>query len=263
MLDINLVTNASSNGVFDQLVKVVDAKLSEQFQKQRISNQQYGEVYVAGINAAMSQAIQFVLNAATADKQAALIDAQRLQVEAETARINKQSLQIDAEIARSNAEKARIEADTLLTQANTDKIATEKLLLQKQIDKITKDNLLTDKQILLADDQLAKSVLEKALITAKTNTEKAQYVDIIDGLAVAGIIGKQKELYQKQSEGFVRDAEQKLLKILSDVWAIQKSTDPDQVDALDTGMHDGNINVVAVKALAGIGVNPVAPPART
>ena len=209
-VDVNQITNQTSTGVLDVLIAKVNHELSEQFQKRRINSDEYGQVYVSALNALIGQSIQYVTAIESANNQAALILAQKAQVEAETQLTNKKILQA-----------------------------------QKEID--------------LLDIQLQRANVEKALLEAKVNTEKAQYLDIVDGNPVGGIIGKQKSLYDSQSAGFLRDAEQKLLKILSDIWSVQKSVDP-AIDPLDTGMHDGNINVVAIKAIQGIGATPVAPP---
>ena len=93
---------------------------------------------------------------------------------------------------------------------------------------------------------------ESNLLKTKQNTENAQIKDSIDGTNVAGIIGKQKELYAAQTSGFSRDAEQKLAKIMSDSFAVRRSTEENAVppDNLD----NASIDAVLEKASAGIGV---------
>jgi hypothetical protein len=218
-ITVEQITNGST-GVFDVLMARVYAQLNEQFQAKRIGSKEYAEIYLGSLNTVLAQSIQYVTSVEAANNQAALILAQKAQVEAET----------------------------------------QKSLVEKQL--VEKNLIKADKEIAILELQLARTNTEKLLLEAKVKTEEAQFKDLIDGVAVAGIIGKQKELYTRQGDGFLRDAEQKLLKILSDVWSIQKSVDPN-VDPLDTGMHDGNINVVALKAIQGIGATPVAPPPAT
>lgn len=43
------------------------------------------------------------------------------------------------------------------------------------------------------------------------------------------LVKKQQALYAKQTDGFDRDAEQKALKLWTDLWTIARSTDPDAV----------------------------------
>ena len=71
--------------------------------------------------------------------------------------------------------------------------------------------------------QIDKLAAEIALLGQKKSTEEAQIKDIVDDLAVVGVIGKQKLLYGKQTDGFDRDAEQKAAKMMIDTWAIRVS----------------------------------------
>lgn len=224
-ITVGQITSTDKSGIFDVLMAQINAQLNEQFQAKRISGKEYAEVYLGALTSVLGQSIQFVTTVQTADAQVALINAQKLQVEAET-----------------------------------QKAILEKTVIEKQILKLEKELLIADKQLEILVEQLAKSGVETELLGAKLRTEKAQYVDIVDGVQVAGMIGKQKELYARQADGFLRDAEQKALKIFSDIWAIQKSTNPTEIGPEDTGMHDGNINVLAIKAIQGVGGVPVPPP---
>lgn len=101
--------------------------------------------------------------------------------------------------------------------------------------------------------QLAdKTAEELLLITQKTRTEAAQILDTVDGNSVVGVIGKQKTLYQAQTDGFARDAEQKLSKIMADVYAVQRGTDESLIPP--TGAENADISLVLQKAAEGIGV---------
>jgi hypothetical protein len=224
-ITVSQITSADKSGIFDVLMAQINAQLNEQFQAKRISGKEYAEVYLGALTSVLGQSVQYVTSVQTADAQVALINAQKLQVEAET-----------------------------------QKAVLEKTVIEKQILKLEKDILIADKQLEILAEQLIKSGMETDLINAKVKTEEAQYKDTVDGVAVAGIIGKQKELYAKQSEGFLRDAEQKLLKIMSDIWAIQKSTSPNDIIVNQTGLHDNNIRVVAIKAIEGIGGIPLNAP---
>lgn len=218
---LDQVTNSTQTGVLDVLMAKVQQELDVQFQHKRITGPQFAEICLNILPSIVGQSIQYVTAVETANNQAMLINAQRLQVEAETlkAQVEKQILDSKLLLAAKELEQA-----------------------QKQID--------------LLDAQLLRADIEKALIQAKVDTEKAQIVDIVNGLQVAGIVGKQKDLYAAQKEGFARDAEQKALKLMTDAWSIEKSTDPDAVDRNTNGLHDSNIKAVVEKAMAGIGVVP-------
>ena len=126
------------------------------------------------------------------------------------------------------------------------KAELEPELLQAQI-----DAALRDADIKQA--QLDKAAAEIALLEQKLKTEKAQIIDIIDGNAVVGAIGKQKELQSKQIDGYTRDAEQKLLGKTLDNWATHMAVGgvspefPNGLDAVD-------ITEVVNVARAGIGL---------
>lgn len=112
---------------------------------------------------------------------------------------------------------------------------------------------------ILQQEQLAKTRAEIALLRQKTVTELAQTDDLIpaglgfnDSTAVEGSVAKQKALYTAQTEGFSRDAEQKLAKIMTEVWSVQRSTDEGMT--VPSTLDNASIDVVLTKAAAGIGV---------
>jgi hypothetical protein len=90
-----------------------------------------------------------------------------------------------------------------------------------------------DKEAELTDKQIEKTDAEICLLEAKCATEQAQIVDTVNGVPVVGLVGKQKNLYQKQADGFDRDAEQKALKLLVDMYSVAKSADPDNAVTMD------------------------------
>lgn len=110
-------------------------------------------------------------------------------------------------------------------------------------------------------DALAdKTASETALLDQKTITELSQTCDTIPvpgiGLnntsTVQGIIGKQKGLFQKQTDGFDRDAEQKIAKIMVDTWTVRQTTDG--ADAALAGLAEADISSILAKAKTGIGM---------
>lgn len=193
MADITLAQltsgTVSGTGVFDSLMKATKAHLQQEYDAGRITGKDYANVYLGSMQTVMAQAVQFVLQEQTADKQAELLTAQQL---------------------------------------------------------------LTTEQILNAQKSNAKMDAEIALLGQKKKTEEAQILDTVDAAAVAGVIGKQKGLYQAQTDGFARDAEQKLVKVMIDTWNVRQTTD----GALTTfnGLSDANIKQVVDAARAGIGL---------
>lgn len=151
----------AGNGVFDELMKAVNAQLTEQFDKNRITGSDYATVYLGAMQNAMAQGVQFLLGEQIADKQA-------------------------------------------------------DLLIQK------------------------------------IETEKAQTEDTVTAGPVAGTVKKQQDLLTAQTDGFARDAEQKVLKIMMDAYAIQRSTD--SAFAPPINADNTSIDHVIAKAADGIGI---------
>ena len=105
--------------------------------------------------------------------------------------------------------------------------------------------------------QIDKLAAEIALLGQKKSTEEAQIKDIVDDLAVVGVIGKQKLLYGKQTDGFDRDAEQKAAKMMIDTWAIRVSAGASEgVVPTNMGGSQANIRLAVDDMLRGIGVEP-------
>jgi hypothetical protein len=100
-----------------------------------------------------------------------------------------------------------------------------------------------DKQSDLLDQQ-------SALLLQKIETEKAQTEDTVTAGAVAGLVGKQKALLTKQTDGFDRDAEQKSLKIMMDSYAVRRSTDVNA--SIPSQASDPAIDAFILKAASGI-----------
>lgn len=133
-----------------------------------------------------------------------------------------------------------------------DAIYLNNLLTQAQIDKANKELALLDKQIELIEAQIASQEANNTLIAQKVKTEKAQIQDIVDGEVVVGVTGAQTALYKQQKEGFIRDAEQKALKIISDTWITRKTVDDGT--PLPTGFDTGAVDAFTRKVADGVKV---------
>ena len=133
-----------------------------------------------------------------------------------------------------------------------DAIYLNNLLTQAQIDKASKELALLDKQIELIEAQIASQEANNALIAQKVKTEKAQIQDTVDGEVVVGVTGAQTALYKQQKEGFIRDAEQKALKIISDTWITRKTVDDGT--PLPTGFDTGAVDAFTRKVADGVEV---------
>lgn len=128
--------------------------------------------------------------------------------------------------------------------------------IRAEVDKLRMDIADTLNQINNRDSQ---TLAENSLLNQKAVTELSQTSDNIpagSGMNIStdvqGIIEKQKNLFQKQTDGFDRDAEQKMAKIMVDTWSVRQTTDG--ATTSDAGLDGDDINAVLVKAKTGIGV---------
>jgi len=104
------------------------------------------------------------------------------------------------------------------------------------------------KKVLLFQEQIDKTTAEENLLAQKKVTEVAQTVD-----STGGTTKKQQDLITAQTDGFARDAEQKMAKIFSDVYAINRSALGTSA-SVPTALEDPDISSVLIKAADGIGV---------
>ena len=157
------------------------------------------------------------------------------------------------------SQKLKIEADVLLTNASKDTEVVRKTNLEKDLElkasqllQMAADLIKSQTENTVLQEQKLKTASEVALLDQKIATEKAQTVDTVNGLPVTGVIGKQKQLYTAQTDGFARDAEQKATKILLDanttVFSINEN--PDYLTSSLTGLQ---LNPVLNKLKQGIG----------
>lgn len=102
----------------------------------------------------------------------------------------------------------------------------------------------------LTKETTEKTAQEKALLTQKVVTERAQTQGI--GVDDNSVIGKQKTLYQAQTDGFKRDAEQKAAKALIDTWSVRRTTDEGTVADGTNKLDDATIGRVIGKLLEGV-----------
>ncbi len=256
-------------GAFDSLMQATKNHLQEEYKAGRIKGTEYSQVYLGSLVAVMDQAVKF-LGIQQQDKLIAAqiqeIEARKALIEAQrdNAIIEGQNLILQGQLIE--AQKDKTQAEIILVNAQKDKllaeipkVAAEIALIENQILQISAQVQLTEQQRsnLIAEAlNIPKqgNLLDKqvTLMDQKTKTEEAQIKDIIDGQPVVGIIGKQKTLYERQADGFLRDAEHKMAKLMADVWAVQRTTD--EGFAPSTQLANASIDSVITKAKQGVGV---------
>ena len=213
--------SVTGTGIFDKLMATVAAQLQVEFQADRITKSDYGQVYVSALNNTLGQAIQFLLTKDQAALQAATLAAQYEKIALEKDILELQKQQLTLQLAQLEQQIVQLEQQTLLIQSQ----------------------ILTD-------------AAQRALINQKIVTEVAQTQDTPTSntsTGYSGVVGKQNALYAAQTTGFTRDAEQKAAKLALDILATQLSTD-DSMTVANTNMHPAAIGALVQKLATGIGV---------
>lgn len=211
--NITKLTNADltsgvvgGSGVFDALMAGIDAHLKREYEANRITGAEYSKVYIALVEAALSNATQFLLAREQAYWQAegAKYQAQTQMFGVVSAKVGVETAKVQLQLASYQAMGA--EADYALTKI---KLATE------DVSYGTAKYALTN----IAPEQLK-------LVKEQAEAQRAQTLDTrSDGGTVTGVLGKQKDLYSQQVTSYQRDAEVKAAKIFTDAWTVQKTID--------------------------------------
>lgn len=210
-------------GVYDILMKANAAHLEKEFNASRIKGNEYAQVYLGTMQSTMETAVQFFIQ-----RHKLGYEAKILEMQAKMAEVELEKVRVELEIARLNAQK----------------IPAEIAVLEGQ-----KCKLDVEYDVLMA--QKLKVAQETALLTQKVATEKAQTVG--SGTDPDSVIGKQKSLYQAQTDGFTRDAEQKATKLLVDTWNVRRTTDEGTEANAQNLLYDPSIGRAVEKLLGGIG----------
>ena len=231
-------------GIFDAIMSSVNAHLLVQFEKNRITGNDYTKAYIELTTAGISSGVQFLLQRDSAYWQSVLAQSQAKL--AETAIVK---ARVDLEVAKVQLAIAQFqglnaEAEFGLTKM---KLATEdaaycialqqKAMLIEQIEGVGTDN---DIKTYNLNTMLPKQNL---LLTEQIEVQRAQTLDTrTDGATIVGAVGKQKALYDQQITSYKRDAENKVAKIYSDAFITQKTLDEGLVPPSE--FTSANINAV-------------------
>jgi hypothetical protein len=228
----------------------------------RIKTTEYSQVYLGGMQSAMSHALELLMGKDKLTLELAILEiakdkaliekdtalAQKLLVEAQVTKIEVEVELAELEKGKTSADILRIEAQTILLTNQGLNAVKEGELLDAQVCK-------TKREFDLLGVQIPKVEAETGLLSQKKITEQAQ----TNGAAVSddSVIGKQIKLYGAQSDGFQRDAEQKAAKLMIDTWNVRRTTDEGE-DANDSNqLTNAHIGSVVAKLLEG--VNAVSP----
>lgn len=260
----------AGKGLFDLLMRTVSKHLDDQVKSNRIGGAEYAQVYIASLNAVLQQSGSFLLAFEQTNKQVQLLDKQIENAAANTAMLVEQKNKLIADTAIATKQLLVMDEQVSQAQTQTALIAQQKVnavkeleLMQKQVEKADADIELVEQQTANTLNQNTtitkaqeKSDVEKELLAQKVETEKAQTEGTY--LTTDGVLGANMTVLKKQAEGFDRNAEQKLAKMLIDSWTVRQTTDGAEVTY--NGLVDTEINKVLNQAKVGIGLAPFVAP---
>ena len=279
-------TTLEGSGVFDVLMRANKAHLEAEFKKDRIKGPEYATVYLQSLQTVMQTALQFLLQkdrnlleaqlleqqiliaqqeVLKAQAEVALVNAQIAKMERDDALVAQQILNLQAEILNIPKQGALIDSQKAVQDQQKLNLISEKDRINAQTDQIIQQtaNAVIEAEVLRGQkckldaefDVLLQSKLKTAaevtLLGQKTQTEKAQTVAL--GVDADSVIGRQKGLYQAQTSGFERDAEQKAAKLMIDSWNVRRTTDEGTVADGTNMLYDPAVGRAVNKLLSGVG----------
>jgi hypothetical protein len=285
-IDITEITvgTLAGTGVFDKLMAAVNAHLSDQYTKGRITGAEYATVYLGAVQSAMQQSVSFVLGEQQAELALTQLNDSLITSAKQREEINSRVVLLDTQIqeqldgtARANTEladslitslKQRIQIDSQIDLIHvqmaeaTDGTTRANVQLNDGLDTTAKQR----EQITSAVALSAVQTLEQVAHTARTDLNSTQDLlikanqalkltaekTILEKKALTEaqqtiLVTKQQELYTAQKDGFARDAEQKAAKLVSEIWQIAKGTDPNAYVIPVSEVEIGNVLKNAVK----------------
>ena len=176
--------SVTGTGIFDKLMATVAAQLQAEFKADRITQTDYGQVYVSALNNTLGQAIQFLLTKDQAVVQAATQAAQyeKIALEKDILELQKQELTVQVATLSAQYEKIAVEKlqlkyqnDLLLVQKAQLELQNKKLVVEKDVLLVQKDQLelqneklIVEKDVLLVQkDQLAAQITQLGVQSAQ------------------------------------------------------------------------------------------------
>lgn len=279
-------------GSYDAFMAGAKAHLRAEFENNRITGAAYAEAYVALNATAMSNGVQFALGkeqamwaAITAQVAAVTAVVGLATAKVELARVRLSAQNEKAQYALTKAKLARESVDYCISKYNLDEmLPQQKAMIVAQVaGQITKNDIdsysltnimpknleMLTKQIAGQEiqnntgsynlstalpQQVAIGRAQEALTKEQLEVQRAQTSNNrTDGLPVAGVLGKQKDLYTQQISSYQRNDERSASKIFTDAWITMKTIDEGLVPP--SNFNNASIDTVLAKLKTNNGLN--------
>lgn len=206
----------AGTGVYDVLMRANKAHLESEFQAGRIKGADYANVYLGSMQAVLASSVQFLLG-----RDQATLQAEKTK----------------AEIALIDSQRALVEQQTLNAQIEHTVLVAQECKLRAEYDATMEQKL--------------RAAAETTLLNQKLVTERAQTQAV--GVEADSVVGRQKKLYEAQTTGFTRDAEQKAADLMIRTWATRRTTDEATAANATNMLDDSAVGRAVTKLLNGIG----------
>lgn len=277
MLTVRSLTGGEKegSGVFDELMRTIKSHVHEELSEGRITEKAYSEVYLGALQFALNSATNYALAYEKANRELEVLDEQikQNQKQNELLELQKEQLLLANATAQYNLSytlpeqliQIKKQNEKLIGEINH--VTSQTSYVSAQTALIVKQEDLVDEQIRDAKDkytnpigginkaQYDKLIAEKGIADQKLITEKAQTMDTVNGTAITGLVGKERNLKQNQADSFLRNAEIQVAKLYSDTFAVMYSTEAEGMSNQKWGFGADESFEVMKKAAKGVGAD--------
>ncbi len=186
-VDISDLTHATidGNGVFDVLMRTVNAHLQKEWTANRLKGTEYSTVYLGALESTMNTSLQFLLAKDKLNAELAILEQQLVNLKVEEINATKQGLLLDKQLddlvaatALKTQQKANL-VDELLTNAQQrSNLVTEQARIAAQTAQINAETLNVPKQGLLIDAQKDTQLQQKLNLADELLTAAQQRTNL-------------------------------------------------------------------------------------
>lgn len=186
-VDISNLTHATidGNGVFDVLMRTVNAHLQKEWTANRLKGTEYSTVYLGALESTMNTSLQFLLAKDKLNAELAILEQQLVNLKVEEINATKQGLLLDKQLddlvaatALKIQQKANL-VDELLTNAQQrSNLVTEQARIAAQTAQINAETLNVPKQGLLIDAQKDTQLQQKLNLADELLTAAQQRTNL-------------------------------------------------------------------------------------
>ena len=187
-VDITNLTHATidGNGVFDVLMRTVNAHLQKEWTANRLKGTEYSTVYLGALESTMNTSLQFLLAKDKLNAELAILEQQLVNLKVEEINATKQGLLLDKQLddlvaatALKTQQKANL-VDELLTNAQQrSNLVTEQARISAQTAQINAETLNVPKQGLLIDAQKETQLQQKLNLANDLQTATQQRINLV------------------------------------------------------------------------------------